>query len=90
MALFLLAQGDVEKCVTYGANFGRDADTIASMCGAIGGAFKGVEGIRSDWVDKAKKVTSRDQEKLAESLASLALAKAERERKAAAALARIA
>ncbi len=90
VALFLLAQGDVEKCVTYGANFGRDADTIASMCGAIGGAFKGVEGIRSDWVDKAKKVTSRNQEELAENLASLALAKAERERKAAAALAQIA
>ncbi len=29
----LLADGDVEKCVTYGANFGRDADTIASMAG---------------------------------------------------------
>ena len=24
----------VEKCVTYAANFGRDADTIASMGGA--------------------------------------------------------
>ncbi len=90
VALFLLAGGDVEKCVTYGANFGRDADTIASMCGAIGGAFRGVEGIRADWVSKAKQVTQRDQEGLAESLASVALAKSERERKAAGVLASIA
>jgi len=89
VALFLLAQGDVEKCVTYGANFGRDADTIASMCGAIGGALRGVESIRSDWVEKAKKVTARDQEELAESLAAVALAKSERERKAQGVLARI-
>ncbi len=89
LGLFLLAGGDVEKCVTYGANFGRDADTIASMCGAIGGALRGVESIRADWVAKAKKVTQRDQEALAESLAGLALAKSERERKAAAVLAAI-
>jgi ADP-ribosylglycohydrolase len=90
VALFLLAGGDVDKCVTYGANFGRDADTIASMCGAIGGAFRGVEGIRPAWVAKARQVTQRDQEELAESLAGVALAKSERERKAAATFARIA
>jgi ADP-ribosylglycohydrolase len=89
IALFELAQGDVEKAVTYGANFGRDADTVASMCGAIAGAFKGVDGMRKDWVDKAKKVTSRDQEKLAESLAAVAVAKSDLERKAAAVLAGI-
>jgi ADP-ribosylglycohydrolase len=89
IALFLLAQGDVEKAVTYGANFGRDADTIASMCGAIAGAFKGVDGIKPEWVAKAKRVTSRDQEALAENLAAVAVSKAERERKAAAVLAGI-
>ena len=41
LALFELAGGDVERCVTCGANFGLDADTIASMCGALAGAPAG-------------------------------------------------
>jgi ADP-ribosylglycohydrolase len=43
LALFLLADGEVERCVTYGANLGRDADTIASMAGAMAGALRGAE-----------------------------------------------
>ena len=82
VALFWLAEGDVERSVTYGANFGRDADTIASMAGAIAGALQGIESIRSDWVDKALRVSARDQEELACALVSTALAKMARERAA--------
>lgn len=79
LALFWLADGDVEKCVTYGANFGRDADTIASMAGAIAGAFSGIDAIRSDWVEKALRLAARDPEELARALVGTALAKMERE-----------
>ena len=82
IALFWLADGDVEHSVTYGANFGRDADTIASMAGAIAGAFSGLEAIRSDWVEKALRVSARDQEALARDLVGTALAKMAREREA--------
>ena len=82
VALFWLAEGDVERSVTYGANFGRDADTIASMAGAIAGALQGIDSIRSDWVDKALRVSARDQEELARALVSTALAKMARERAA--------
>lgn len=75
LALFSLARGDVEKCVTYGANFGRDADTIASMCGALGGALMGVDRIRPDWVRKAHQHSGVDQEKLAADLVQAAIAK---------------
>jgi ADP-ribosylglycohydrolase len=75
LALFLVSGGDVEKMVTYGANFGRDADTIATMGGAIAGAFSGTKGIREDWIAKARQVTTVDQEKLAEDLARTALKK---------------
>jgi ADP-ribosylglycohydrolase len=75
LALFALARGDVERCVTFAANLGRDADTIASMGGAIAGALQGVDGIRSDWVAKARRVSNIDQEALALELASAALAK---------------
>jgi hypothetical protein len=43
IALALLASGDPVTAVTYGANFGRDADTIACMAGYICGAFTGLD-----------------------------------------------
>ncbi|MFX0108714.1 MAG: ADP-ribosylglycohydrolase family protein [Candidatus Hodarchaeota archaeon] len=79
LALFHLAHGDVERSVTYAANFGRDADTIATMCGAIAGALRGVEGIKPAWVEKAHRFASVDQEEQAARLASVALAKHETE-----------
>ncbi len=39
LAICHLAAGDAWKAVTYGANFGRDADTIACMAGYVCGAF---------------------------------------------------
>ena len=75
LALFRLADGDTEKMVTYGANFGRDADTIATMGGAIAGAYQGISGIRTDWVEKAQQLTSVNQNELAESLIHTAQAK---------------
>jgi ADP-ribosylglycohydrolase len=79
LALFWLAEGDLEQGVTFAANLGRDADTIASMCGAIAGALGGVDGIRGAWVEKAQKVSSADQSKLATRLANVALLKHRRE-----------
>lgn len=38
-ALCRLAEGDLQSAVEFGANFGRDTDTIASMAGAICGAL---------------------------------------------------
>ena len=75
LALFRLAEGDVEKTVIYGANFGRDADTIATMGGAIAGAYQGITGIRADWVEKARQVSDVDQYELAERLILTAQAK---------------
>jgi len=79
LALFQLAEGDVEKSITYSANFGRDTDTIASMAGAIAGALRSVEGIRSDWVAKAQQVTRVSQEELASQLVQAAVSKLRRE-----------
>ena len=67
LALFYLAGGNPEKAIIYGANFGRDADTIATMVGALSGAFSGVHGLRDEWVEKIKK-NNAGQEKLANDL----------------------
>lgn len=82
LGLFRVAEGDVGKSIIYSANFGRDADTIASMCGAIAGALHGVGAIKKEWVDKAQQYASVSQEDLAMKLAEVAMAKWEREKEA--------
>lgn len=65
-ALFYLAEGDPVKSIIYGTNFGRDADTIASMAGALAGAFKGINAFRPEWIKKVEENNS--QESLIENL----------------------
>ena len=72
LALFYLAGGDPAKAVVYGANFGRDADTIATMAGAVAGAFAGASALPRAWLDKLPP----EQEKLARDLAEVARKKA--------------
>ena len=50
LALFKLSGGNPVKAIEYGANFGRDADTIGTMAGALAGAFKGVDALKKEWV----------------------------------------
>jgi ADP-ribosylglycohydrolase len=80
LGLFRLAEGDVARCVTYATNLGRDADTTATMAGAIAGALGGARAIREDWRAKAMRLTRTDQPALAEALARTALRKREQER----------
>lgn len=54
LALFYLAQGDPVNAIIFGVNYGRDADTIATMAGSLAGAFKGAGGLRPEWVKKVK------------------------------------
>jgi ADP-ribosylglycohydrolase len=67
LALFYLAGGNPEKAIIYGVNFGRDADTVGSMVGALSGAFAGVGGLKREWVDKIRQ-NSPAQENLADDL----------------------
>jgi len=73
LALFLLADGDPERTIIYGANFGRDADTIASMAGSLAGAYRGASALPAGWMDKVKAAGARDQEELARSLTDITL-----------------
>ncbi len=80
LSLFYLADGDPSRAIVFGANFGRDADTIATMVGALAGAFKGVSGLKKEWIDKMSQ-TMPDQENLAQKLTEIAVAKAARANK---------
>jgi ADP-ribosylglycohydrolase len=65
LALFYLAKGDPKQTILYGANFGRDADTIASMAGALSGALYGASALSVEWVEKIRAGGRRDQAELA-------------------------
>ncbi len=53
-AVFKLTHGDFKKGVIWGGNFGRDADTIAAIAGALSGALHGASAIPSSWIEKVR------------------------------------
>ena len=71
LSLFYLAGGDPQRAIFYGANFGRDADTIASMAGALAGAYRGVGALPDEWVEKVRSESPRAHEDVAEAMVSV-------------------
>ena len=49
LGLLVAAGGDYRTAVLGGVNYGRDADSIATMAGAISGALHGPDAIPADW-----------------------------------------
>ena len=74
--LTLLARGDLVEGVEYAANFGRDADTIASMVGAMCGATRGTSPLPAAWVDRLGEVAMQSAVEMAGQLALAARQKA--------------
>jgi hypothetical protein len=68
LALCLIARGDAEQALLGCANFGRDADTIATIGGAIAGALRGAEALPAAWVSAVRAATPVDQDELTTSL----------------------
>lgn len=50
-AFLKCSQDSFQELIPYSISLGGDTDTIASMAGAIGGAFWGVEKIPQEWRD---------------------------------------
>jgi ADP-ribosylglycohydrolase len=65
LAVFLLAGGDPTETILGCANFGRDADTAATIGGAIAGALRGGDALPPHWLDFVAERTPVDQEDLA-------------------------
>jgi ADP-ribosylglycohydrolase len=53
-ALFKLVDGDFRRGIIYAGNWGRDADTIAAIVGALCGARHGLSVIPQGWIDKVR------------------------------------
>lgn len=54
-ALFRLTGGDFRKGMFWAANFGRDADTISALVGALSGAIHGESVIPPEWREKVRR-----------------------------------
>jgi ADP-ribosylglycohydrolase len=88
--LLALADGDVQRCVEYAANFGRDTDTIGTMVGSISGALAGAKAMPAAWSGSVDPVQREREWRMSAKLVALAIAKAEDQRaRSAAALARL-
>lgn len=53
-AIYRLVDGDFAKAIFWGANFGRDADTIGAVLGALCGAHFGIDIIPELWVERVR------------------------------------
>jgi ADP-ribosylglycohydrolase len=53
-ALFRLTDGDLRQGMFWGGNFGRDADTIGAVIGALAGARQGASVIPQDWQTRVR------------------------------------
>jgi len=56
IALFHSAQGEPMKAILSAVNMGGDTDTIASMAGAIAGAYRGIEALPEEAVRLVEEV----------------------------------
>jgi ADP-ribosylglycohydrolase len=50
LAIFALAEGDVQQAVACAARFGRAADAIGAIAGTVSGAFSGAGSISPEWL----------------------------------------
>ncbi len=65
MGIFYAAKGDCETGILAAVNNGGDSDTIASVVGALCGAFNGISAVSREWVNKIEEVNQLDCESMA-------------------------
>ncbi|MEV0385323.1 ADP-ribosylglycohydrolase family protein [Nonomuraea sp. NPDC050643] len=60
LGFLVIAKGDYRETVLGGVNYGRDADSIASMGGAIAGALGGLSCVPPEWVEQVATASRTD------------------------------
>ena len=72
LGMVLVADGDYEAAVLGGVNYGRDADSIASMAGAVCGALGGLGAVRADWAAEVAEASRTPLEPAGRTIADVA------------------
>jgi len=78
LGILYLADGDPAATILECANFGRDADTIATIGGATAGAMRGAAQLPAAWIEPVTAACPVDQEELAAALFGVLIRRAER------------
>ncbi len=68
----LQSGGDLRAAVLGAVNYGRDADSIATMAGAVCGALAGGAGVPAEWVTEIERASRIDLGAVADQLAGAA------------------
>jgi ADP-ribosylglycohydrolase len=72
LGFVLVSGGDVGQAVLGGTNYGRDADSIASMAGAVTGALGGQAAVPGEWAATIAEASRTDLEQPGRVMASVA------------------
>jgi ADP-ribosylglycohydrolase len=72
LGLLLVTGGDYREAVLGAANYGRDADSIATMAGGIAGALSAGGGIPADWYECVSKASRLDLQEPGRTMAAVA------------------
>ena len=54
VAILAICEGDVNRSIVEGVNYGRDSDAVATIAGSLAGALHGAEEIRDEWKAKVE------------------------------------
>lgn len=73
IGMFVASGGDVQKAMIGGANAGGDTDSIASIAGAIAGAFKGISHVPADLYGEVESINKLGLKELASQLHKIAV-----------------
>jgi ADP-ribosylglycohydrolase len=49
LAILAACDGDVDRSIVEGVNYGRDSDAVATVAGSLAGALHGADELRDDW-----------------------------------------
>jgi ADP-ribosylglycohydrolase len=72
LGLVVVAGGDYRESVLGGVNYGRDADSISTMAGAICGALGGAESVPAEWHEQVVEASRTELEAAGRTMAEVA------------------
>ena len=62
LGFLVISRGDYRNAVLGAVNYGRDADSIASMAGALAGALNGIDVVPAEWRQGVASASRKDIE----------------------------
>ena len=54
IAILAVCEGDINRSIVEGVNYGRDSDAVATVAGNLAGALRGADEIRDEWKEKCE------------------------------------